>query len=400
VRVLFIDGSTSALRNLGGDGRSLAQLIRGLTAQGVEVGVCGVFPSARLDAYAAAGARTFSRFADDQAVGRYGRLRALPGGGLLTKALLGPRLLQAVAVFRPDVVHTNLLQKWDGVDLRIARARGIRTVGHLRSLGTQVTLGHFDVDACDAIVAVSEAVRRFLAGAFPRALARRIYDPVDVREYRGAIDGQSARSDLGLPTGPGPLLVSVAALEPRKGHDLAIRVLGAVRGHGVPAHLVVAGASYDVGDHREQDRLSRIARESGVIDHVTFVGNVDRMAELYAAADVVYALSHDGEALGRVPIEAAFAERPVVATAAGATPEIVAHAETGLLVAPGDLSDAVECTLKLLQDPAYARRVTRAAAARMARQFSVEHSARELGQFYDELLGRKDQVQESIGPVQ
>jgi glycosyltransferase involved in cell wall biosynthesis len=398
VRVLFVDGSISALGNLGGDGRSLLQLIRGLRAQGIDVGVCGSFPSTRLEAYASAGAIPFVRVAGADAAARYARLRCGPAGGVLTKALLARQLGPIIRRFRPDIVHVNLLQKWDGIDLRLARASGIRTVGHLRSLGTQVTVGPFDAGSCDAIVAVSDVVQRFSAERFPNVPVRRIYDPVDAGEYVSELGSSRARSRLGLPAAARPLLASVAALEPRKGHDLAIRGLAGVRDGGVPAHLVVAGAAYDVGDTRERERLGRIARDAGVLEHVTFVGNVGDMAALYAAADIVLALSHDGEALGRVPIEAALAGRPVIATAAGATPEIVAHGETGLLILPGDCHGFVEQTRRLVRNPDQVATLTRRAASHASIRFSVEQSSRELLDLYRELLAARGRLRAHATP--
>jgi glycosyltransferase involved in cell wall biosynthesis len=389
VRVLFVDSSIGALGNLGGDGRSLLQLVKGLSDLGVEVGICGVCSSARLDAYGAGGARTFMRLRDAAAVAPYRRLRVGVAGGAMTKALLSRHLLSAMNEFRPDLVHANLFQKWDGFDLHLARRMGVRTVAHLRSLGSQVTLGRFDVAACDVIVAVSDVVRKFAQESFPRSRVVRIYDPVDAAAYHSDLDRPQARARLDLAQDLAPLLVSVAALDPRKGHDLAIRALAEIRAVGVPARLVIAGAAYDVGDSSELNRLQRLAQEVGVPDAVVFVGNVERMSDLYAAADVVFALSHDGEALGRVPIEAAFARRPVVATAAGATPEIVDNERTGLLVRPGHVGDTVRQTLRLLHEPALVAALVRAAADRASTQFALDRSSTAMLGLYRVLLDER-----------
>jgi glycosyltransferase involved in cell wall biosynthesis len=389
VRVLFVDSSIGALANLGGDGRSLLQLVKGLLELEVEVGVCGVCPSARLAAYGARGARTFVRLRDASAVAPYRRWRAATAGGAMTKALLSRHLLPVLSEFRPDLVHVNLFQKWDGFDLLLARRLGVHTVAHLRSLGSQVTLGRFDVAACDAIVAVSDVVRKFAQDSFPRARVVRIYDPVDAAEYCSDLERPQARARLGLSHDLAPLLVSTAALESRKGHDLAIRALAGIRAAGVPARLVIAGAAYNIGDTSELNRLQRLAQEVGVQDAVAFVGNVERMSDLYAAADVVYALSHDGEALGRVPIEAALAHRPVVATAAGATPEIVDNDRTGLLVQPGHVGEVVRQTLRLLHEPALVTALVGAAADRAKTRFAVGRSSSAMLDLYRALVSER-----------
>jgi glycosyltransferase involved in cell wall biosynthesis len=72
------------------------------------------------------------------------------------------------------------------------------------------------------------------------------------------------------------------------------------------------------------------------------------------------------EAFGLTAIEAMSMGRPVVATTAGALPEVVAHGEAGLLVPPGD-TDALQSALrKLLADEALRRRLGEGASRRAA----------------------------------
>jgi glycosyltransferase involved in cell wall biosynthesis len=81
---------------------------------------------------------------------------------------------------------------------------------------------------------------------------------------------------------------------------------------------------------------------------------------------------------------------PVVATTAGAFPEVVGDGETGMLVAPGDaraLADAIEV---LLRDPG--RRVAMGAAGvrRIEDQFSWRTCAMRTAALYEDVLaGRR-----------
>jgi glycosyltransferase involved in cell wall biosynthesis len=76
------------------------------------------------------------------------------------------------------------------------------------------------------------------------------------------------------------------------------------------------------------------------------------------------------EILGLALLEAMACETPVVCSAIGGMPELVADGETGLVVPPGDaraLGDAVE---GLLDDPAHARRLGMAGRERVLARFT------------------------------
>jgi glycosyltransferase involved in cell wall biosynthesis len=72
----------------------------------------------------------------------------------------------------------------------------------------------------------------------------------------------------------------------------------------------------------------------------------------HAAVVVVPSLFY--EHFGYVVAEALLAARPVVASAIGALPELVAHERTGLLVAPGDAAALAQAVRRALEDPAAA----------------------------------------------
>ena len=79
--------------------------------------------------------------------------------------------------------------------------------------------------------------------------------------------------------------------------------------------------------------------ELGVRERVVFAGYRDDVPALLAGCDVFVLPSH-AEGLPLTVLEAMAAAKPVVATAVGGTPEVVADGETGLLVPPGDVDGA------------------------------------------------------------
>jgi phosphatidylinositol alpha-1,6-mannosyltransferase len=116
-----------------------------------------------------------------------------------------------------------------------------------------------------------------------------------------------------------------------------------------------------------------------VSEHVRFAGRVtdDELARLYRQA-AVFALPGraglgpraEGEGFGLVFIEAGAAGLPVVAGRAGGVPEAVAEEKSGILVDPSDPADVAAGVVRVLRDPALARRLAEGGRARAADLFS------------------------------
>jgi glycosyltransferase involved in cell wall biosynthesis len=91
--------------------------------------------------------------------------------------------------------------------------------------------------------------------------------------------------------------------------------------------------------------------------------------DLIAASDALCLLS-DAEALPISILEAMALARPVVTTDVGGTAEAVAHAETGLVVQPGDVAGAAAALARLAVQPEWARDLGERGRARQRERFS------------------------------
>ena len=91
------------------------------------------------------------------------------------------------------------------------------------------------------------------------------------------------------------------------------------------------------------------------------------------------------EAFGQVAVEAMACGKPVVASAIGGLPDVVADGESGLLVKPGNVAALREALRTLLSDPV--KRAQMGAIGRQrARQFTVGRVTDRIEQIYGELL--------------
>lgn len=131
-----------------------------------------------------------------------------------------------------------------------------------------------------------------------------------------------------------------------------------------------------VGDGPERPRLERRARELGVQDRVYFAGRRPKKEALglMAACDL-FVLNSAYEGLPHVVLEAMALGLPVVATAAGGTPEVVRDGETGVLV-PGRYGTLGASLSALARDPALRRRLGRAARQWIGERLSAANMIR------------------------
>ena len=116
-----------------------------------------------------------------------------------------------------------------------------------------------------------------------------------------------------------------------------------------------------VGGGSQEPALRRLA-ESLALRNVTFVGRVppDEIWRYYADADI-YLQTPDIDNMPTSVLEAYASGCPVVATTAGGVPAILTDGVNGLLVPCDDHQAAADAILRLLEDPALARRIADAA---------------------------------------
>lgn len=290
-----------------------------------------------------------------------------------------------VARVAPHVVHTHL-QYADVLGGLAARRLGVPSVSTIHITETESGLREW-IKAqlaasvrrrCAArVIAVSDAARR----AYMRTASEDAERIVTVRNgvvaepRRGA--GAAARERLGLV--PEHLVVAmVSVLRSGKGHDIAIQAVEALRSRFPQLRLLI------VGDGAARAEVERLAAPLGPAAILT--GHRDDVMELLDAADV---LVHPPrfDALPTVLLEAMAARVPVVCTAVGGIPEILAGEAAGTLVDPsGGASELAEALARLLSDSDVRRRLGEAGRARFEREFTVGSWAERMREVYDSVL--------------
>lgn len=225
-------------------------------------------------------------------------------------------------------------------------------------------------DDADVVTYVSHYTRSRFASAFgPRAALEHLPSGVDTDRFApDSVARAEMRARYGL--GTRPVVVCVSRLVPRKGQDVLIRALPAIRDRVADAALVIVGG----GPYRAT--LHDLAAEFGVTDHVVFTAGVPAeelpahhaMADVFAMPCRTRGAGLDVEGLGIVYLEASASGVPVVAGRSGGAPETVRDGETGLVVDGGDVGAVAAAVGDLLADP---NRAAELGAA--GRRWAVDH---------------------------
>ena len=208
-------------------------------------------------------------------------------------------------------------------------------------------------DGTDVVTYVSRYTRGRFASAFgPNASLEYVPPGVDTDRFSPDPAARAEmRSRYGL--GDRPVIVCLSRLVPRKGQDMLIRALPAIRERVDGAALVIVGG----GPYMET--LRRLAGETDMTEHVVFTGGVPgpelpahhAMADVFAMPCRTRGAGLDVEGLGIVFLEASSTGVPVVAGDSGGAPETVRDGETGRIVDGTDVGQIATAISEILVDP-------------------------------------------------
>jgi glycosyltransferase involved in cell wall biosynthesis len=293
--------------------------------------------------------------------------RGVPLDDVRLRGDVDPLAYADVAAFlsrrRPRVLHTHLVHAdvygqiagaMARVPLRLSTKHGFNWFRESRFFGLAdravASLAHVHI-------AISRGLAQYLAEV----------EGFDAESFEIVHYGISARDGVEPYAGSEPRLLCVGRLIPVKGHLVLLRALAQARAR-VPELVLELAGQGPLGP-----ALKSYARELGLTDAVRFLGFVTPVQTAIEGASVVVVPSL-GEGFGMVALEAMERARPVIASAVGGLPEIVADGETGIVVPPGDAEALADAMVALASDLPRAAAMGEAGRRRAIESFTEDRS--------------------------
>jgi glycosyltransferase involved in cell wall biosynthesis len=242
------------------------------------------------------------------------------------------------------------------------------------------------------VVACSKAV----ADQFPsEPTPVEVLHPPIADDY-GTEDRHGARRRLGIDDDR-PCVAAVGSITRGRGQDVLMRAFAMLKKELPDARCLIVGEPFDrERDHGYRARLDNLAEQLGIADAVEFVGPVEQVARVYAAADLVVNPARIPESFGRVACEALLAGRPVVSTRVGAVSEVLRDEETALLVPAEDPDGLAAAMLRCFAEPAFASTLAAAGRADVLRRFDPDSVAERFSLMVAEALARESQSPDEL----
>lgn len=333
--------------------------------------------------------------------GRTRSLAALPAAVAELRRLRRD-LAAIVARHRIEVIQTHLLRALDFLVLTLRAEPGVRRVywtfhnarldlrpdqlpTHPWLLGPKRLMYRLLYGVAgrsvDGFIAVSEDVAAAVLTNF-RAPRRRVFtipNGVDTERYGQTIDRGSVRQRVEIPVDARVLIV-VAKLMEQKGHAFLLRALPSLLERFADLHVLL------VGDGPLRAALAETIAGLHGGQRVHLAGNRRDVSDLLAASDL-FVLPSLWEGLPMALLEAMATGLPVVATRVSGSAQAVVDGESGLLVPAADVERLSKAIGTLLDDPAQARRMGRAARERVERSYSARTQAARHAELYRRAAG-------------
>jgi len=300
--------------------------------------------------------------------------RGFLGIGLVKEAL---RLIKDEGI---GLVHLNSAVPFNKYVAIAARLSGVRCVWHIREdpYGKKVRrLSRWIRWTADGIFAVSTEIYDYFKHT---GKAVRIYNGVDLGEFKPGMDGKGFREKHGIPDGSFVFGI-VGTIEPRKGTELFIKAAREVaRSDGETVFMVVGS-----GLPEHETSLKRLILSSPELEgRVVLTGRIPDVADALSSMDVLV-MPSTWEGFPRALIEAMASGVPSIATGVGEVPYILEDGKTGYIIPKGDLSALVHAMKRFMKPGVNIKEMGNMARER-ALGLSIERHVHAVQDQYDMIL--------------
>jgi glycosyltransferase involved in cell wall biosynthesis len=296
--------------------------------------------------------------------------------------LAPPRLFEEMrsiaARVRPDLIHGNSLAM-GRLTGHLSADLGVPSTAHLRDIVGLTKRAADQLNANRALVAVSQAVRDFhQAQGVDASRMHVVFNGVDADQFRSQPSRVELKAELRLP--PDAFLVAnIGQICLRKGQDVFAKAAALAAPRMPLAHFLLLGERYSAKTETAlyDEAISFEFGMAGLKDRFHRLGYRSDIERLLGEIDLVVHCARQ-EPFGRVLLEAAASQRPIIATSVGGTGEMLVDSESAILVPPDKPEILADAMVRLYGNPELSSGLAAAARDRVMARFSLEHSVRGL----------------------
>lgn len=282
-------------------------------------------------------------------------------------------LLQIIRRHQIDIVNTHSsLDAWlGGIAGRIARKKIIRT----RHLSTPIRKGMNSRllynGLADRVVTTSSSIVPIICAQAGISPSRCLCIPTGVQPMEvSEKEVQAFRSTLGV--APHEFLIgTVCIVRSWKGIQDLMRAAELLKARADIKWVIVGGGYID----QYKDLID-------LKDILTFTGHLENPHAAMRAMDIFVLLSTAHEGISQASLQAAYLERPLIATSIGGLPEICIDGKTGLIVPPKSPEKVAEAVLKLIDNPSLRKGLGEAAKKLVEQRFMMHQTLDRMEEVY------------------
>lgn len=208
-----------------------------------------------------------------------------------------------------------------------------------------------------------------------------IYNGVELERFNAKIDIASKKKELGLPLNS-RVIACVGNLRAIKGQRYLIEASAGIIAKFQDVHFIF------IGEGELRAEFEKLARKSGLQNNLHFLGKRDDVPELLKIADICV-LPSLSEGLSNALLEYMAAGKPVVATSAGGTPEVIENNKNGVLIPPYNSQILAKKIMRLLENRQFALNLGARAEETVCERFALSGQIRIVEEFLEKTLEDK-----------
>jgi len=298
------------------------------------------------------------------------------------------RLRRLIRAERPDVIHVH---KGVSHALALAAMWHERAGAFVVNRGVSFPLdlwnrGKYRTRRVDRVVTVCRQIKDVIvsSGKLPDEKVEVVYAGTDVTLFDPAKwDARAFRREKNI--GDDRFVIAQVGVRDWKGWKELIDSVSDVAPRHPNVHLLLIGCR----DDAEAAGVREYASAKHIAGHVTAVEYRTDMPNVFASCDLVVDASWAGTGITGTIREAMAMRKPAIATDAGGNRELVSSPAVGWLIPMRDRAALTGALLEVIEDPARAEHVGRAAREHVVNGFSKALRINRLEDLYASILRAK-----------